>query len=134
MQTLASSSDLDAVLGADAALLFKNSMTCPISAAARREVEVLLSRRPQAPLYVLDVHDEPDLSADVARRTGVEHESPQMILLARGEPVWHASHYAIRATDVERALDERSAVSGGRVAARGERSDELSARPRTDLR
>ena len=114
MRTLTSSTDLDKVLGADAALVFKNSRTCPISAAARLEVEVLLSRRPEAPLYVLDVHKEPDLSADLERCTGIEHESPQMILLARGEPVWHASHYSIRAADVERALDERSAVGGRR--------------------
>src|SRR5215213_160979 len=87
MQTLASSRDLDTVLTAEAALLFKNSMTCPISAAARQEVEVLLARRPETPLYVLDVHEAADLSADVARRTGVEHESPQMILFVRGEPV-----------------------------------------------
>ena len=116
MQTLDSSTDLDALLGADAALLFKNSMTCPISAAARREVEVLLSRRPDAPLYMLDVHDEPELSADVERRTGIDHESPQMILFARGKPVWHASHYSISADEVERALDERGAVGGRRGA------------------
>jgi bacillithiol system protein YtxJ len=114
MQTLDSSTDLDAVLGGDAALLFKNSMTCPISAAARKEVEVLLSHRPDAPLYVLDVHDEPELSEDIVRRTGIEHESPQMILFAHGEPVWHASHYSISAADVERALDERSSVGGRR--------------------
>ena len=116
MQTLASSTDLDALLAADTALLFKNSMTCPISAAARQEVEMLLSHRPQAPLYVLDVHEAADLSADVVRRTGVEHESPQMILFARGEPVWQANHYSIRADAVERALDERSKAGGRRSA------------------
>ena len=121
MRTLASSNDLDELLAADAALLFKNSMTCPISAAAREEVEVLLSRRPEAPLYVLDVHRAADLSEDVVRRTGIEHESPQMILFARGEPMWQAAHYSIRAADVERALDERSAVGGRRSARRGDR-------------
>ena len=104
--------DLDTVLSADAALLFKNSMTCPISAAARREMQELLSRRPQAPLYVLDVHDSRKLAQEVERRTGIDHHSPQIILFAHGEPVWHASHYSIVADDVERALDE---VVGERV-------------------
>ena len=121
MRTLASSSDLDALLAADTALLFKNSMTCPISAAAREEVEVLLSRRPEAPLFVLDVHDAADLSEDVVRRTGIEHESPQMILFVRGAPVWQAAHYSIRAADVERALEERSEVGGGGSAMRADR-------------
>jgi bacillithiol system protein YtxJ len=116
MQTLATAADLDAVLAADTALLFKNSMTCPISAAARREMQALLSRRPDAPLHVLDVHDASRLSVDVARRTGIEHESPQIILFARGEPVWHASHYSIQASEVERALDE--AMQDGEGAAR----------------
>ena len=118
MKTLASSSDLNAALAADTALVFKNSMTCPISAAARREVEVLLSHRPDAPLYVLDTHEAAELSADVARRTGIEHESPQMILFQHGKPVWHASHYSISAAEVERALD--GTKSGGR-ASTGER-------------
>ena len=125
MQTLASSRDLDAALAADTALVFKNSTTCPISAAARREVEVLLWRRPDAPLYVLDIHRAADLSADVARQSGIEHESPQMILFERGKPVWHASHYAISAAEVERALDGaksgRRAPMSERGASSGER-------------
>jgi bacillithiol system protein YtxJ len=106
MQTLATSADLEAALAAGVALVFKNSMTCPISAAARREMQALLSRRPDAPLYVLDVHHGARLSHDVVRRTSIAHESPQVILFAGGEPVWHASHYSIRVADIERALDE----------------------------
>lgn len=118
MQTLTTATDLDAILAVDAALLFKNSMTCPISAAARREVQLLLSHRPDAPVHILDVHEAADLSADVARRSGIEHESPQMILFARGKPVWHASHYEISAADVERALDAAGPGEGRGV--RGE--------------
>ncbi len=112
MHKVTSAADLDALLSADAALLFKNSMTCPISAAARREMQEVLDRRPDAPLYVMDVHQSRRLSHEVERRTGVAHHSPQLILFVHGEPVWHASHYAIVADDVERALDE---VVGERV-------------------
>lgn len=106
MQIVATSADLEAALAADVALLFKHSMTCPISAAARREMQTLLARRPDAPVYVLDVHQAARISHDVGRRTSIQHESPQVILFASGEPVWHASHYSIRAAAVERALDE----------------------------
>ena len=105
MQTLASSRDLDAVLAAESALLFKNSTTCPISAAARHEMQRLLEQRPDAPLLVVDVNAHADLSREIARRTGIEHDSPQIILLTHGVPRWYASHYAIHAGDVAHELD-----------------------------
>jgi bacillithiol system protein YtxJ len=105
MTQIDTAADLDAAFAAPAALLFKNSMTCPISAAARQEMRRLLDARADTPLYVLDVNTHRDLSRDVARRTGIEHDSPQVILLAHGEPRWFATHYAIHAREIATELD-----------------------------
>ena len=105
MTHLDTAADLDAAFAAPAALLFKNSMTCPISAAARQEMRVLLERRPDVPLHVVDVHARADLSREIARRTGVQHDSPQVILLTHGTPRWYATHYAIHAGDIADELD-----------------------------
>jgi bacillithiol system protein YtxJ len=39
-------------------------------------------------------------------RTGVVHESPQVVVLSNGQAVWSASHYAIKAESVEAARGE----------------------------
>ena len=91
MTQIDTAADLDAALAAAAALLFKNSMTCPISAAARQEVRLLLDRRPDAPIHVVDVNARADLSREIARRTGIQHDSPQVILLTDGTPRWYAT-------------------------------------------
>ena len=41
------------------------------------------------------VREDRPLSLAIAERTGVAHESPQVILLSGGRPCWHASHRAV---------------------------------------
>jgi bacillithiol system protein YtxJ len=83
-------------------VLFKHDLSCPISAAAHRELAQL-----DAPVYLIDVGRQ-DLSQAVAERTGVEHESPQVIVARNGEAVWDASHYDITVDAVEQATREHA--------------------------
>lgn len=48
------------------------------------------------------------LSDEIAARTGVEHETPQVFILRDREVLWTASHGQIRAEAVEAALLEIS--------------------------
>lgn len=80
-------------------LLFKHDPYCPISARAARE----MARIPQ-PVAVIDVAADTATAKAVTQRTGIRHESPQVILLAGGRPVWSASHFAITADAVTAAL------------------------------
>ncbi|HEX2094415.1 MAG TPA: bacillithiol system redox-active protein YtxJ, partial [Longimicrobiaceae bacterium] len=89
--------EVDAAFEQERALLYKHSTRCPISAAAHGEVQRLLQRHPDAPVYMLDVNLSRDASRYVAERTGIEHHSPQAILLRGGSPAWHASHLDITA-------------------------------------
>lgn len=90
---------LDAALAAAGpTVLFLDDPFCPISRATRREV-----RRAAVPVHVVDVARQPALSRAVEERTGVRHESPQVIVLAGGRPVWSASHFDITAAAVARA-------------------------------
>ena len=43
---------------------------------------------------------------EIARRTGIKHESPQAIVFKDGEPVYHASHYDITIEDLKEHLSE----------------------------
>jgi bacillithiol system protein YtxJ len=80
-------------------LLFKHSDTCPISARAYRQM-----REVRSPVSILVVQRSRDLSREVEARTGVQHETPQALVLRNGQAVWSASHFEITADAVERAL------------------------------
>ncbi len=80
-------------------VLFKHDPFCPISAAAHRE----LQQMPE-PVSLIDVEHETSISAEVAKRTGVQHESPQVIVLNQGQPAWSASRYEITQEAVTKAI------------------------------
>lgn len=53
---------------------------------------------------LIDVRRSHGLGREVARRTGVRHESPQVIVVRDGEAVWEAHHGWIAVGDIEEAV------------------------------
>ena len=103
---LTTAAALEDALRLPAVVLFKHSTACAISSMALREMYRLAQARRDLPVCLVDVRADRALSAAVADRLGVRHESPQAILLRHGEPVWHGSHYRVTAEEVERALED----------------------------
>ncbi|MFX3625430.1 MAG: bacillithiol system redox-active protein YtxJ [Ectobacillus sp.] len=92
--------DLNNVLREHSAfILFKHSLTCPISRAAYEEFQ---SYEETVPAFYLYVQEARPLSNGIAERFGVRHESPQVLYIKDGEVVWHASHWSI----TKKALEE----------------------------
>ncbi len=83
--------------------LFKHSTTCPISASAYREMEDFPGE-----VALVEVQRARDLSHEIGERTGVKHESPQVIILRHGRAVWHASHWNITAQAVQQAMRDHA--------------------------
>jgi bacillithiol system protein YtxJ len=79
-------------------LLFKHDTACPISARAHQELTGV-----DADVRWIDVERAKDVSAEVERRTGVAHASPQVIVLRDGEASWSASLFDIDAESVTAA-------------------------------
>ena len=79
-------------------VLFKHSVTCPISAGVYREVSDV-----DSDVYLIVVQYARSISNLIAEKTGVRHESPQAIVLKNEKPVYYASHYDVTAQDVEEA-------------------------------
>jgi bacillithiol system protein YtxJ len=50
------------------------------------------------------VREDRPLSLAIAERTGVSHESPQVICLVGGQAVRHLSHYDINAAELKGML------------------------------
>jgi bacillithiol system protein YtxJ len=96
-------SELREALGRDRFLLFKHSLTCPISAHAFAEYGAF-APPPDLTTGWLDVRARRALSQWVESSSGVRHQSPQAILFVRGKPVWHASHHSITRESLARAL------------------------------
>lgn len=83
-------------------ILFKHSLTCPISHAAYEEMSLLKNE----PVSLVIVQDARPVSNEIASRTSIEHESPQALIVRDGKAVWHASHYDITKSAVLRALEQ----------------------------
>lgn len=99
---LASVADLDAVFASSheqAKMLFLHDPWCPISARASRQVALV-----DANIVKIDVSRQHELSREIERRTGVRHESPQVILIKDGVAAWDASHTSIDRNSIEHAL------------------------------
>ncbi|MEP6568300.1 MAG: bacillithiol system redox-active protein YtxJ [Acidobacteriota bacterium] len=80
-------------------VIFKHSLTCPISAAAYEQMAEVKDE-----VALVEVQRARELSTEIEDRLGVAHESPQVIVLRNGEVTWSASHFKITADAVEEAL------------------------------
>lgn len=77
-------------------LAFKNSNICPISSAARHELESWAREDSNPDIYMVTVQERRDLSNELSARLGVEHETPQVILVRDGKPMGVLNHYSIK--------------------------------------
>ena len=82
-------------------LLFKHSTMCPLSADAYQEM-----KRFENEINLVIVQTARSISNEIESRTGIKHESPQVIILRNGKPAWHASHFKITAQSVTQAFQE----------------------------
>jgi bacillithiol system protein YtxJ len=81
-----------------AVILFNHDPHCPISARAFSQMEKL-----DDDVMLVDVSRERVLTREIQGRTGVRHESPQVIVFRDGQPTWSASHFQITTDAVQSA-------------------------------
>ncbi|HWP44919.1 MAG TPA: bacillithiol system redox-active protein YtxJ [Blastocatellia bacterium] len=87
-------------------LLFKHSLTCPISARALYEFKTYLENANPAVSYrLIVVQRARPVSDEVAKRLAVNHESPQALLVRNSREVWNASHFGITASTIATAIE-----------------------------
>ncbi len=101
VETVAALDPLFAQSAGAPVILFLHDPSCPISAGAYRRMTHLGGE-----VALVNVQRAHDISRTIETRTGVRHESPQVIVLQQGRAVWSASHSAITATAVAAAARE----------------------------
>lgn len=88
-------------------LIYKHSFACSICTFSLLSLERSLGEIiPQAKACFIDVRAERPLSNYIAQKSGVVHQSPQAIILYKGQAFWHGSHGEVRAEFVLDALSE----------------------------
>ncbi|GIP25248.1 hypothetical protein J23TS9_03780 [Paenibacillus sp. J23TS9] len=88
-------------------LLFKHSTRCPISAGAHQQVMSYLQKEPNEAVEYALIHvvEDRPVSLEAADVLGVQHESPQVILVKNQAPVWHTSHSHITVDALKQHLE-----------------------------
>lgn len=78
-------------------IIFKHSTRCPISSMALSGLERSwdASEHSETAIFFLDLIKHRDVSNAVADQFGVIHQSPQVIIIDKGEAVYDESHTAI---------------------------------------
>jgi bacillithiol system protein YtxJ len=86
-------------------LIYKHSHTCGICFIAKKKIEGAFDAiSKKAAMHFLDVKKQRTVSEAVAEAFDVRHESPQALIIAEGECIWHASHFSIKADAILEAL------------------------------
>lgn len=105
--------DIDAIFDESAAdpdtlhLIYKHSFSCGICTYSLRSLEQHMDEfKPHIRPYFIDVRAQRSLSNRVAEKSGIRHQSPQAILLYKGQAYWSNSHGGVRAEPVLESLNE----------------------------
>jgi bacillithiol system protein YtxJ len=94
-------------------LIFKHSRSCGTSAYAFDELQDHMAQGGSEVRYaVVTVQTHRALSADVAARLGIRHETPQALLVVDGRVVWQASHYRVTADAIAKAIASHLVAAG----------------------
>ena len=80
-------------------VLFKHSTRCSISSMALNRLE--MNTPPQCvDFYLLDLLQHRDISAAIAEKFKVHHESPQVLVIINGECTYDESHMGISMDEI----------------------------------
>ena len=105
MKRLKNRDEFDGLLDEPIAVVYKHSTSCGISFGAMREAEKFEQARPDVVIHAVYVLEDRPVSDYIEERTGIRHESPQILILRQGEVVWHDSHSRITAEAIQSHLE-----------------------------
>ena len=91
--------EVDAISREEAVLLFKHSTRCSISSMALNRLES--STQPAGvDFHLLDLLQHRNISAAIAEKFKVHHESPQVLVIINGECTYDESHMGISMDEI----------------------------------
>lgn len=85
-------------------LIFKHSTRCSISRMVLKQFENEFDLEDKVVPYFLDLLENRAISNEIASRFGVQHQSPQIIVIKDGKAIYNASHESIDARKLEQLI------------------------------
>lgn len=94
--------ELDRLSEAAPVVIFKHSTRCSISSAALDRVERKWdqSKHPEVKPFYLDLIKYREVSHAIAERYGIEHQSPQLLVISGAKCIYDNSHFGISYNDL----------------------------------
>ncbi len=90
-------------------VILKHSYRCGTSFFAKKGLETEgLWEHIEADLWLIDVVGNRKVSDYLAEKSGIVHESPQLVVIRDGTVIWHGSHGAVSRKNVEQVLSTKS--------------------------
>lgn len=95
----------------EAVVIYKHSYNCPTCIFTKTKAETVMEKfSDKASFHFVDVISNRAVSNLIASKSGIRHESPQLLILHKGEVYWSASHGAIDDEAFGKALRELTAA------------------------
>lgn len=85
-------------------VVFKHSTRCGISSMALNRFKTAWRPTEDVPILYLDLLKFRSISNQLANQLNITHESPQVIAIKAGKPVYHNSHFQISAQEAINAV------------------------------
>jgi len=101
LRDIASLDNFLAQSNGDPVIIFKHSDSCGISARAYTQMSEL-----ERPVGLVTVQTARAVSDEIGKRMGLEHETPQVMIVSHGKVAWTASHGQVKAAAVEAELQK----------------------------
>ena len=86
-----------------AQLIFKHSTRCSMSSTALNRFERAWDET-ETPAYYLDLIAYRSISNEIAEKFGIEHQSPQVLVIDKGVCAYSATHWDISVEDIKPEL------------------------------
>ena len=92
-------------------LILKHSQSCAVSFFAKQNLDsVPLEEWPEMDRSMVEVVRFRPVSQYLAQKTDVRHESPQVLVIANGEVIFHSSHSEVNKVNIQQAYKKALAL------------------------
>ncbi len=92
-------------------LILKHSQSCAVSFFAKQNLEsVPLDEWPEMDRNMVEVVRFRPISQYIVQKTSVRHESPQVLVIANGEVIFHTSHSEVNKVNIQQAYEKALSI------------------------